>query len=251
MAIQYRSATEPALAAATGTAIGKAEAKKKEQEIDWERESEIRANQLKMSLQEQEIIQQEANRLRSQQIEANKILRAREWEVEKMELRSRNDFIKEEEERQKANTEFENQLNEIDKQAVERGWDEDNPNVWNQKVQAALRVKDHNILKANQILGVDEALEQERKEAESVIERRRRLEAIHGGFFRDAPLSELEEEEALRQAELGITPKEITEGTEMAPAITIKSPYPEYPDAFFEDGIWKVIRNNTKYRIEE
>jgi hypothetical protein len=30
-----------------------------------------------------------------------------------------------------------------------------------------------------------------------------------------------------------------------------KSPYPEYPDAFFEDGKWKVIRNGKKYRIEE
>lgn len=30
-----------------------------------------------------------------------------------------------------------------------------------------------------------------------------------------------------------------------------KSPYPEYPDAFLEDGKWKVIRNGKKYRIEE
>jgi hypothetical protein len=30
-----------------------------------------------------------------------------------------------------------------------------------------------------------------------------------------------------------------------------KSPYPEYPDAFFENGVWKVIRDGKKYRIEE
>jgi len=30
-----------------------------------------------------------------------------------------------------------------------------------------------------------------------------------------------------------------------------KSPYEEYPDAFLEDGIWKVIRDGKKYRIED
>jgi hypothetical protein len=30
-----------------------------------------------------------------------------------------------------------------------------------------------------------------------------------------------------------------------------QSPYPEYPDAFFENGAWKVIRDGKKYRIEE
>ena len=30
-----------------------------------------------------------------------------------------------------------------------------------------------------------------------------------------------------------------------------KSPYPEYPDAFLEDGVWKVIRDDKKYRIED
>ena len=29
-----------------------------------------------------------------------------------------------------------------------------------------------------------------------------------------------------------------------------KSPYPEYPDAFLEDGVWKVTRDGKKYRIE-
>jgi hypothetical protein len=29
-----------------------------------------------------------------------------------------------------------------------------------------------------------------------------------------------------------------------------KSPYPEYPDAFLEDGVWKVIKGGKKYRIE-
>lgn len=29
-----------------------------------------------------------------------------------------------------------------------------------------------------------------------------------------------------------------------------KSPYPEYPDAFLENGVWKVIKDGKKYRIE-
>lgn len=29
-----------------------------------------------------------------------------------------------------------------------------------------------------------------------------------------------------------------------------KSPYPEYPDAFLEDDVWKVMRDGKKYRIE-
>lgn len=30
-----------------------------------------------------------------------------------------------------------------------------------------------------------------------------------------------------------------------------KSPYSDYPNAFLENGVWKVIRNGKKYRIEE
>lgn len=30
-----------------------------------------------------------------------------------------------------------------------------------------------------------------------------------------------------------------------------RSPYPEYPDAFFENGMWKIIRNGQKFRIED
>lgn len=30
-----------------------------------------------------------------------------------------------------------------------------------------------------------------------------------------------------------------------------KSPYSDYPDAFLEDGKWKVVRNGKKYRIED
>lgn len=30
-----------------------------------------------------------------------------------------------------------------------------------------------------------------------------------------------------------------------------KSPYPEYPDAFLEDGVWKIMKNGQKFRIEE
>lgn len=30
-----------------------------------------------------------------------------------------------------------------------------------------------------------------------------------------------------------------------------KSPYPDYPDAFLEGGVWKVIREGKKYKIQE
>lgn len=35
-----------------------------------------------------------------------------------------------------------------------------------------------------------------------------------------------------------------------SPTVTQKSPYPEYPDAFQENGTWKVMRGGEKYRIE-
>jgi len=34
-------------------------------------------------------------------------------------------------------------------------------------------------------------------------------------------------------------------------AETGKSPYSDYPDAFKENGVWKVVRNGKKYRLEE
>jgi len=45
-------------------------------------------------------------------------------------------------------------------------------------------------------------------------------------------------------------------GQEQAPSVSAQagqeqSPYPEYPDAFLENGVWKVTRNGKKYRIEE
>jgi hypothetical protein len=36
-----------------------------------------------------------------------------------------------------------------------------------------------------------------------------------------------------------------------APAMTERSPYAEYPDAFQESGVWKVIRDGKKYRVQE
>lgn len=197
MAITHRSTKEPALAAATGTAVGKAEAKKQQaemqQKIDWERESEIRANQLKMQMQEEEIYRQFLNEQRRKQIEIDRETRAHEWETEKMELRSRLDFEEEEKERQKANAEFMNQLTEIDKQAAERGWDEDSPHVQEQKIQAALRVRNYNILKANQILGEAELREQEKKrqEHEDITQERKFWSAVVGPEI--APLLDINE----------------------------------------------------------
>lgn len=47
----------------------------------------------------------------------------------------------------------------------------------------------------------------------------------------------------------GIAPANAS--TQTSQAVTVKSPYPEYPDAFMENGVWKVIRDGTKYRIED
>jgi len=43
-----------------------------------------------------------------------------------------------------------------------------------------------------------------------------------------------------------------TQTPQQGPQPTVKkSPYPEYPDAFLEGGIWKVRRNGKKYKIED
>lgn len=47
------------------------------------------------------------------------------------------------------------------------------------------------------------------------------------------------------------TTEEMAIARKRAKAGIEKSPYPEYPDAFKEDGIWKVIRDGKKYRIED
>lgn len=44
---------------------------------------------------------------------------------------------------------------------------------------------------------------------------------------------------------------EDAQGNIVEPAGEEKSPYPDYPDAFLEDGVWKVERDGKKYRIEE
>ena len=162
MAIRYRSALEPELAAATGAAIGKAEARKKQQEIDWQRESEIRANQLKMQLQEQEIQRQFFNEQRREQIAIDRELRAHEWETDKMVLASQADFAKQEQVRQKAYDEFLSQQKMID----------DNTNLsdmdkWNIKVQSAQKVEKYNFSEANEILGKESTIEQGRKQSEA------------------------------------------------------------------------------------
>lgn len=53
--------------------------------------------------------------------------------------------------------------------------------------------------------------------------------------------------EWLRTQEIPAMRKELAE----AQKAKAKSPYKEYPDAFLENGVWKVIRNGKKYRIEK
>jgi len=48
----------------------------------------------------------------------------------------------------------------------------------------------------------------------------------------------------------GLSPGSRTATIQEEPSAT-ESPYPEYPDAVQEDGVWKVIREGKKYRLEE
>ena len=57
-----------------------------------------------------------------------------------------------------------------------------------------------------------------------------------------------------KQLTLEPTPNKRMDLTSVAPTKKVfeqKSPYPEYPDAFQENGVWKVMQNGKKYRIEE
>ena len=123
-----------------------------------------------------------------------------------MELRSRLDFEEEEKERQKRHEQFNNQLTEAKTKRIEQNLPDD---VYQSiLVEIALNYEHDGFTEVDEILGKEALRKRQEREAESIIERRRRLEAIHGGFFRDASLAELEEEEALRQAELGVSPED-------------------------------------------
>uniref|UniRef100_A0A6M3J0M4 Uncharacterized protein n=1 Tax=viral metagenome TaxID=1070528 RepID=A0A6M3J0M4_9ZZZZ len=230
MTIQYRSAAEPALAAATGTAIGKAEAKKKEQEIDWERESEIRANQLKMQLQEQEIAQQFLNEQRGKQIAIDRELRAHEWETEKMVLASQMDFAKREQIRQKKYERLLNQLDEAKTKFIEQNTPE--AEQQNIMVDIAKNYEDDGFTEADTILGKERTLEQERKRSEAA-EMRREAIAYLGELGNLLPLSQAVTETSKEKARLGespaapLTPSAYPGVVAAKPGTTTAQPTPE------------------------
>ncbi len=63
-----------------------------------------------------------------------------------------------------------------------------------------------------------------------------------------------DDQTAYRQAIIDNIPQaqEILKQTKTAPTKTAgKSPYKEYPDAFQEGGVWKVMRKGKKYKIQE
>lgn len=187
MAIKYRPSTEPTLAAASGTAVGKAEAKKREQEIDWQRESEIRANALNTQLQEQEIQRRFLNQQRSEQLAYEKEQRAREWELEKATIRSRLDFEEGEKDRQKKHQQLLNQLTEVKTKRIEQNLPDD---VYDSiLVDIAKNYEDDGFTEADSILGM-EAL-RKRQERENEIAERKRLAAIVGTEI--APLLPIDE----------------------------------------------------------
>lgn len=67
------------------------------------------------------------------------------------------------------------------------------------------------------------------------------------GYIRNAIQSKAPIEEIYKYIKLkGYTPEDFADELKNLP-----SPYPQYPDAFFEEGEWRVIRNGKKYRIRE
>lgn len=63
-----------------------------------------------------------------------------------------------------------------------------------------------------------------------------------------------DDQTAYRQAIIDNIPQaqEILKQTKTTPVKTSgKSPYKEFPDAFLEDGVWKVMRKGKKYKIED
>jgi hypothetical protein len=55
----------------------------------------------------------------------------------------------------------------------------------------------------------------------------------------------------LKSQELQKTFLAASKGKDVAKPAKTKSPFPEYPDAFYEKGEWRVIQNGHKYRVRE
>lgn len=69
-------------------------------------------------------------------------------------------------------------------------------------------------------------------------------------LFKENPsITEAEIIDSVRE-KFGIKPTDVKD-TQLPKKETVNSPFPEYPDAYIDNGIWKVTRDGKTYRIEE
>lgn len=129
MSIVIRPKGEARAAAEAGKIIGKAEAKRQQQQIDAELASQKKAQEWeleKLALRSQQDFQHE---LRLRQINLEKEARAEEWEIEKMQRASLLDFEMEEKERLKKLEEITNSINAIQKEIDSGHTADDDPTI--------------------------------------------------------------------------------------------------------------------------
>jgi hypothetical protein len=101
MGIEIRQPGEAKAAAEAGKQIGAAEGRKRAENIALQQAAEQRARQWELEKMQIRSQQDFAHEVRMRQAQLDAEARAKEWEVEKMELRSRIDFSEKEKERQR------------------------------------------------------------------------------------------------------------------------------------------------------
>lgn len=181
--------------------------------------------------------------------------RAHLWELEKMETRSRNDF-------------------ELSEMRYKMGKMQD--------IEREIKEREEYLAAKKTIEKADNITDKQKQQALLNLDLQ-----YHG--FKNLPVQKEESRDTLSPAQLKAAGKYITEMPEepskykpwewfregptetqkeiedylkgkieqtVSPAVLreepeIPSPFSEYPDAFLENGVWKVIRNGKKYRIEE
>ena len=129
MAIVERQPGEARGAAQAGAEIGKAEARRRSEAQTLQIAAEQRAKEWELEKMQIRSQQEFAHEIRLQQAQLDAEARAKEWEVEKMELRSRIDFEAEEKARRQRMEMGQNRLAAINK-AIERGeFSPDDPRI--------------------------------------------------------------------------------------------------------------------------
>lgn len=176
---------------------------------------------------------------------------AKDWQIEKMAMVSQQNFIQEEAERMEKITNAKMKVTAIKKGANEGKWNLDDPQVARQLASLEVEAQGGEPLPASFIKPP-----QVREERPlSITQQRANITAaMEVGMYDAEELREM----GLDPADYpGIDPGMVAElgiDTAAVPGLGDEvevSPYEEYPDAFMEDGIWKVMRNGKKYRIED